>query len=43
MEELNNFLDIMNSIDTTRKIKFTVTAANESVLEFLDLGWHINK
>ena len=43
LEELNNFFDFMNSIDTTQKIKFIVTAANESVLEFLDLGWHINK
>ena len=33
----------MNSIDTTGKIKFTMSVANESVLEFLDFSLHINK
>ena len=34
----------MNSIDTSRKIKFTMSIANnDSVLEFLDLSLHINE
>ena len=33
----------MNNIDTTGKIKFTMSVANGSVLEFLDLSLHINE
>ena len=34
----------MNSIDTSGKIKFTISIANNySVLEFLDLNLHINE
>ena len=43
LEELNKFFDFMNSIDTSGKIEFTMSVANESVLEFLDLSLHINQ
>ena len=33
----------MNNVDTTDKIKFTMSIANESVLEFLDLSLHIDE
>ena len=33
----------MNSIDTSRKIKFTISLAHESVLKFLDLSLHIDE
>ena len=34
----------MNSIDTSGKIKFTMSIANNnSILEFLDLSLHINE
>ena len=34
----------MNSIDTSGKIKFTMSIANSnSILEFLDLSLHINE
>ena len=33
----------MNSIDTSGKIKFAMSAANQSTLEFLDLSLHINE
>ena len=32
----------MNSIDTSGKIKFTMSVVNQSTLEFLDLSLHIN-
>ena len=35
------FFEFMNNVDTTGKIKFTMSVANESVLEFLDLSLHI--
>ena len=34
LEELNKFLDFMNSIDPSGKIKFAMPVANESVLDF---------
>ena len=43
LEELQKFLEFMNNVDTTGKIKFTMSVANESVLEFLDLSLHIDK
>ena len=43
LEELNKFFDFMNSIDTSVKIKFTMSVANQSTLEFLDLSLHINE
>ena len=33
----------MKSIDTSGKIKFAMSVANESVLEFPDLNFDINK
>ena len=33
----------MNSIDPSGKIKFAMPVANESVLDFLDLSFHIYK
>ena len=33
----------MSNVDTTRKIKFTMPVANESVLGFLDLSLHIDE
>ena len=33
----------MNNTDTTGKIKFTMSVANEPVLEFLDLSLHIGE
>ena len=33
----------MNSIDTSGKIKLTMSVANQSTLEFLDLSLHINE
>ena len=33
----------MNNVDTTGKIKFTRSVANELVLEFLDLSLHIDE
>ena len=33
----------MNNIDTSGKIKFTMSIASESFLEFLDLSLHINE
>ena len=32
----------MNNVDTADKIKFTMSIANESLLEFLDLSMHID-
>ena len=43
LEELNKFFDFMNSIDTSGKIKFTMSVATQSTLEFLDLSLHINE
>ena len=37
------FFDFMNSIDTSGKIKFTMSVAKDSVLEFLHLSLHINE
>ena len=37
LEELQKFFEFMNNVDTTRKIKFTMSVACESVLEFLDM------
>ena len=33
----------MNNVDTTGKIKFTMSVANELILEFLDLSLHIDE
>ena len=38
LEKSNMFFDFMNSIGTSGKTKFTVSFANESVLQFLDLS-----
>ena len=44
LQELHKFLQFMNSIDTSGKIKLTMSIANNnSVLEFLDLRLHINE
>ena len=43
LEELNKFFDFINSVDTTGKIKFIMTAADETVIEFLGLSLNINK
>ena len=43
LEELNKFFDFMNSIDTSGKIKFTISVANQSTLEFLNLRLHITE
>ena len=41
---LNKFFAFMNSIDTSGKVKFTMSIANnDSVSEFLDLSLHINE
>ena len=39
LEELENIFEFMNNIDTTDKIKFAMSVANESVQEFLDLSF----
>ena len=43
LEVLQKFFEFMNNVDTPGKIKFTMSVANESVLEFLDLSLHIDK
>ena len=43
LEELQKFFEFMNNADTTGKSKFTMSVANESVLEFLDLSLHIDE
>ena len=43
LEELQKFFEFMNNVDTTGRIKFTMSVANESVLEFLDLRLHIDE
>ena len=44
LQELYKFFEFMNSIDTSGKIKFTMTVAiNNSILEFLDFSLHINE
>ena len=44
LQELHKFFEFMNSIDTSGKIKFTVSIANnDSILEFLDLTLHMNE
>ena len=43
LQELHKFFEFMNTIDISGKIKFTVSIANDSVLEFLDLSLHINE
>ena len=43
MEELQKFFEFMNNVDATGKIKFTMSVANELVLEFLDLSLHIEE
>ena len=43
-QELHKFSEFMNSIDTSGKIKFTMSVANNnSILEFLDLSLHIKE
>ena len=43
LQELHKFFEFMNTIDISSKIKFTMSIANDSVLEFLDLSLHINE
>ena len=44
LQELHKLFRFMNSIDTSGKIKFTMSITNNnSVLEFLDLRLHINE
>ena len=43
LEELQKFFKFMKNVDTTGKIKFTMSVANKSVLEFLDLSLHIEE
>ena len=43
LEKLNKFFGFMSGIDTTGKIKVTMSVTNKSVLEFLDLSLLINK
>lgn len=43
LEESDKFFDFMKGIDTSGEIKFTMSVAKDSVLEFLDLNLHINK
>ena len=44
LQELHKFFLFMNSIDTTGKIKFTMSIANnDSFLECLGLSLHINE
>ena len=43
LEELQKFFEFMNDVDTTGKIKFTMSVANESVLEFFDLSLDIDE
>ena len=44
LQELHKFFEFMKSIDTSGKIKFTMSVAiKNSVLEFLDLSLHINE
>ena len=43
-ENPNRKKKIMNSVDTSGKIKFTMSVANNnSILEFLDLSLHISE
>ena len=44
LQELHKFFEFINSINTSGKIKFTLSVANNnSILEFLDLSLHINE
>ena len=43
LQELQKFFEFMNNVDTTGKIKFPMSLANELVLEFLDLSLHIDE
>ena len=44
LQELHKFFEFMNSIDTSGKIKFTMSKANnDTILEFLDLYLHIKE
>ena len=43
LEKLQKFFEFMNNVDTTGKIKFTMSVPNEFVLQFLDLSLHIDK
>ena len=44
LQEIHKFFEFMNSIDTSGKIKFTISVANNnSILDFLDLSLHINE
>ena len=44
LQEHHKFFEFMNTIDTSGKIKFTMSIAkNNSILEFLDLSLHINE
>ena len=44
LQELRKFFELMNSIDTSDKIKFTMFTANEDfVLEFLYISLHTNE
>ena len=43
LEELHQFLQFVNSIEISGKIRFTMSVAKDSALEFLDLSLHINE
>ena len=43
LKKLNKFFDFMNNIDTSGKVKFAMSVAKDSALEFLNLSLHINK
>ena len=43
LEELQKLFGYMNNVDTTGKIKFTVSVANELVLKFVGLCLHIDE
>ena len=42
MEKINKLFDFTKSIDTSGKIKLTMSVVNESVQEFLDFSLHVN-
>ena len=43
LEELHQFVQFVNSIEISGKIRSTMSVAKDSALEFLDLSLHINE
>ena len=43
LEEFQKFFEFMKNVDTTGKVNFTTSVANESLLEFLDLILHLDE